>query len=273
MLSYQHGFHAGNQADVHKHCLLLGILSLIAKKARPLTYVESHAGRGLYDLTGEQAQKTGEWRDGIGMIYEQRGLATPLSRYRDVVARWNRGEAIMQYPGSPCIAGGALRKRDKLILFEKHGAEFQALNTAMTNHYRHAEARRGDGYDGMLDVFIDHDPRHRLIAMIDPSYELKEDFERAPAFAQRLVSLVPDALVLLWYPVLSTGDGLTVETGSFHSQIHFQHHREGHRMVGSGLAIFGDVSDNRRPLKVLDRALQAHFANASELPVKGARDH
>ena len=259
MLSYQHGFHAGNQADVHKHTLLLGILSLIAKKARPITYIESHAGRGLYDLAGEQAQKTGEWRAGVGELYEQRGLATPLARYRDVVARWNRGEAILQYPGSPCVAGGALRKRDRLVLFEQHKAEFEALNTAMTNHYRHAEAIRGDGYDGMLDVFSKHDPRHRLIAMIDPSYELKEDFERAPAFAQRLVSLVPDALVMVWYPVLTTGETLAAQTGSFHSQILFQQHREGHRMIGSGMVIFGDTTENRRPLKVLDRALQAHF--------------
>ncbi|MAV47162.1 MAG: 23S rRNA (adenine(2030)-N(6))-methyltransferase RlmJ [Rhodospirillaceae bacterium] len=266
LLSYQHGFHAGNQADVHKHCLLLGLLSLIAKKARPITYIESHAGRGLYDLAGEQAQKTGEWRSGIGAIYEQAGLPTPLARYRDVVARWNRGEAILQYPGSPCIAGGALRKRDKLVLFEQHGTEFQALETAMTNHYRHAEAIRGDGYDGMFDVFSDHDPRHRLIAMIDPSYELKEDFTRAPTFAERLVALVPDALVMLWYPVLSRDEiGLehavpAPQSGSFHSIIRFPQHREGHRMVGSGMVIYGDISENRRPLKVLDRALQAHFA-------------
>ena len=67
----------------------------------------------------------------------------------------------------------------------------------MSNHYRHAGAIRGDGYDGMFDVFSDHDPRHRLIAMIDPSHELKEDFTRVPAFAERLVALVPDALVML----------------------------------------------------------------------------
>ena len=152
-----------------------------------------------------------------------------------------------------------MRKRDRLVLFEQHKAEFEALNTAMTNHYRHAEAIRGDGYDGMLDVFSEHDPRHRLIAMIDPSYELKEDFERAPAFAQRLVSLVPDALVMVWYPVLTTGETLAAQTGSFHSQILFQQHREGHRMIGSGMVIFGDTTENRRPLKVLDRALQAHF--------------
>lgn len=258
LLSYQHGFHAGNQADVHKHTFLLAVLSLLAKKARPLTYIESHAGRGLYDLTGEQAQKTGEWREGIGAIYEQSGLATPLARYRDVVARWNRGEAIMQLPGSPCIAGGALRKRDRLVLFEQHPAEFKALEQTMV-HYRHAEPMRGDGFDGMLDVFTDHDPRHRLIGMIDPSYELKEDFDRAPQLAKRLVERVPDALVLVWYPVLSTGEAIAVDQGSFHSRVTFNRHNQAHRMVGSGMVVFGDIAENRRPLKVIDRALQAHF--------------
>ncbi|MGB1157137.1 MAG: 23S rRNA (adenine(2030)-N(6))-methyltransferase RlmJ [Alphaproteobacteria bacterium] len=262
MLSYQHGFHAGNQADVHKHTILLNVLSLIAKKARPITYVESHAGRGLYDLTSTQAQKTGEWRAGIGAIYEQSGLPTPVARYRDVVGRWNRGEAIMQYPGSPCIAGGALRKRDRLVLFEKHPAEFEALEQAMA-HYRHAEAVQGDGFDGMLDIFNDHDPRHRLIAMIDPSYELKEDFERAPAFAERLVEAVPDALVLVWYPVLQTGEQVAQTRGAFHSRVSFPRINQAHRMMGSGMVIFGEISENRRPLKVLDRALQGHFLSAS----------
>ena len=265
MLSYQHGFHAGNQADVHKHSVLLNVLTLVAKKARPITYVESHAGRGLYDLTGAQAQKTGEWREGIGARYEQGGLPTPLARYRDVVARWNRGEAIMQVPGSPCIAGGALRKRDRLVLFEKHPAEFAALEQTL-EHYRHAEAIHADGFDGMLDVFNDHDPRHRLIAMIDPSYELKEDFERAPAFAERLVEAVPDALVLVWYPVLSTGEGVAQTRGSFHSRVAFPRQNEAHRMVGSGMVIFGEIGENRRPLKVLDRALQGHFSRSSDGP-------
>ena len=159
MLSYQHGFHAGNPADVHKHAYVLALLSLLIKKARPLTYVESHAGRGRYDLTGAQAQKTGEWQAGIGALYDQSGLPTPLSRYRDVVARWNRGEAIEQYPGSPCIAAGALRRRDRLQLFEAHGQEFEALEAAMAP-YRQASVQRQDGYDGMLEAFSNPAPHH-----------------------------------------------------------------------------------------------------------------
>lgn len=258
MLSYQHGFHAGNRADLHKHTLLLGVLGLLTKKARPLTYIESHAGRGLYDLTGAQAQKTGEWREGIGAIYDQQGLATPLARYRDVVARWNRGEAIEQYPGSPCFAGGALRKRDRLVLFERHPQEFAALEEAMT-HYRHAVARHEDGYEGLINVFADHDPRHRLVAMIDPSYEVKEDFTRAPALAQRLIERVPDALILIWYPVLKSGDAIDPETGSLHSRVAFAATGATHSMIGSGMAVFGDLGEFRRPIRVIDRALQAYF--------------
>ena len=259
MLSYQHGFHAGNRADLHKHTFLLGVLGLLTKKARPITYIESHSGRGLYDLTGEQAQKTGEWRDGIGAIYEEKGLATPIARYRDVVARWNRGEAIEQYPGSPCFAGGALRKRDKLVLFEKHPQEFAALEEAM-EHYRHATAIHQDGYEGLINVFGDHDPRHRLVAMIDPSYELKEDFERAPALAEKLIGLVPDALILIWYPVLKSGEAVDAESGAFHSRVQFEATGSTHSMVGSGMAVFGDLGENRRPIRVIDRALQAYFA-------------
>ena len=262
MLSYQHGFHAGNPADVHKHAFELALLSLLIKKARPLTYVESHAGRGRYDLTGAQAQKTGECQAGIGALYDQSGLPTPLSRYRDVVARWNRGEAIEQYPGSPCIAAGALRRRDRLQLFEAHGQEFEALEAAMAP-YRQASVQRQDGYDGMLEAFSNPAPHHRLVGLIDPSYELKEDFERAPAFARRLIEMVPDALIMVWYPVLSSGAGAFDASGDgWHSIVRFRAHAEGHRMVGSGVALFGDVEDMRRPIKVLDRGLQAYFSES-----------
>ncbi|MGA0235238.1 MAG: hypothetical protein ACO3NE_06555, partial [Alphaproteobacteria bacterium] len=98
---------------------------------------------------------------------------------------------------------------------------------------------------------------------IDPSYELKEDFDRAPAFAERLAKAVPDALVLVWYPVLRTGEDIAQTRGAFHSRVMFPKVNQAHRMVGSGMVIFGEISENRRPLKVLDRALQGHFLSVS----------
>ncbi len=263
MLSYQHGFHAGNPADVHKHTFVLALLSLLTKKARPLTYVESHAGRGLYDLTGAQASKTGEWHSGIGALYDRSGLPTPLARYREVIARWNRGEAIEQYPGSPCIAAGALRRRDRLQLFETHGQEFEALESAMTP-FRQASTRRHDGYEGMLEAFSTPAPHHRLVGLIDPSYELKDDFHRAPTFARRLVEMVPDALIMVWYPLLKSSVSDFDPTGeSWHSVVRFDAHGDSHRMVGSGVALFGNVEDMQRPIKVLNRGLQAYFSETA----------
>src|SRR5206468_1205680 len=91
-MNYRHVFHAGNFADVFKHAVLARILLHLTEKPQPFRVIDTHAGSGLYDLSGEQANRTGEWREGIGRLIDAslapdvRILLTP---YLDAIAALN----------------------------------------------------------------------------------------------------------------------------------------------------------------------------------------
>ena len=190
MLSYQHGYHAGGPADLHKHRVLAGLIALLTRKPRPLTYMESHAGRGLYDLSGEQATKTGEWRAGIG-------AATPGGPLGDALATVRATHGPDAYPGSPLVAATLLRPTDRLVLMELHPAEHAALKAAIPQ----AEIHRRDGPEGLL-ALAPPKPR-RGLALIDPSYERKAEYAETADLALALARKWPEAAILLWYPVLA----------------------------------------------------------------------
>ncbi|MGL4312068.1 MAG: 23S rRNA (adenine(2030)-N(6))-methyltransferase RlmJ, partial [Paracoccaceae bacterium] len=130
MLSYQHGYHAGNMADVHKHALLSVALDYLTTKDKPLTYVETHAGRGLYRLDAAEAIKTGEAAAGIGRAEALRWFSGdhPYARH---LARIRMTYGAQAYPGSPLIAAEALRKGDRMHLAELHPQEHAALAAVM----------------------------------------------------------------------------------------------------------------------------------------------
>ena len=128
MLSYQHAYHAGNMADVHKHALLAWILDYLTQKDKPLCYIETHAGRGLYDLAGDAAAKTGEAAQGIDRAAAR---FPPDHPYIRLLARTRAAHGPRAYPGSPMLAALALRPGDSLHLAELHPQEHAALADAM----------------------------------------------------------------------------------------------------------------------------------------------
>jgi 23S rRNA (adenine2030-N6)-methyltransferase len=231
MLSYQHGYHAGGPADLHKHRVLAGLLDLLTRKPRPVTYMESHAGRGLYDLSGEQATKTGEWRAGIGATTPDGPFATALA-----AVRAQHGPDA--YPGSPMVASALLRPTDRMILMELHPAEHAALKAAMPA----AEIHRRDGREGLL-ALAPPKPR-RGLALIAPSYERKEEYAETAAFALDLARKWPEAAILIWYPILAAArhrpmvERLRAALPTLIHEVAFPAH--GGRatgMTGSGLAL------------------------------------
>ena len=113
-MNYRHAFHAGNFADVFKHAILLALLDALAAKDKPLCYLDTHAGRGAYALGDEEARRTGEWRDGIGRLFDAPNQPEPLRRYVDVIGECNPDGALRVYPGSPLLAAKALRGSDRL---------------------------------------------------------------------------------------------------------------------------------------------------------------
>jgi 23S rRNA (adenine2030-N6)-methyltransferase len=196
MLSYQHAYHAGGPADLHKHIVLAELLARMTRKRRPLTYAETHAGRGLYDLASPEARKTGEAAEGIARI-----APDPATPFGAALARVRARHAASAYPGSPLLARELLRPGDRLILMELHPAEHAALRRAIAGE--DVSIHRRDGYEGLL-ALAPPAPRRGLV-MVDPSYEVKTEYAEAGAFVRRLLARWPEAAVLVWYPLLPAG--------------------------------------------------------------------
>lgn len=199
MLSYQHAYHAGNFADVHKHALLAKLLRVQASSPQSLHVVDTHAGRGLYDLGGEEAQKTGEYHFGIGPVYDKRVSHPKLADYLSIVEGLNAGGDLRAYPGSPLIVQSFLRKQDSLLLLEKHPAEHAALVQAMAGK-TNVKVEKGDGFSHLET--LRPLPGKRGLVIVDPSYEIKSEYETLPRLLARAKKAWVKAMFFVWYPIL-----------------------------------------------------------------------
>lgn len=196
MLSYQHAYHAGNPADLHKHIALAELLARLTTKARGIAYAETHAGRGRYDLAAPEALKTGEAAEGITRI-----APDPATPYGRALAAARAAHGASAYPGSPLIARSLLRPQDRITLMELHPAEHAALRGALAGEGVAIHGR--DGFEGLL-ALAPLAPRRGLV-LIDPSYEVKSDYAAAADFARRLIAKWPQATLLIWHPLLPEG--------------------------------------------------------------------
>ncbi|MDD7970554.1 23S rRNA (adenine(2030)-N(6))-methyltransferase RlmJ [Roseinatronobacter alkalisoli] len=237
MLSYQHIYHAGNLADVHKHALLAWVLAYLTAKDKPLSYLETHAGRGLYALDAPEALKTGEAAAGITRMQAR---FAPDHPYRVALNAIHARHGENAYPGSPLIAATLLRAQDSMALAELHPREFAALRTTMAGTGAHL--RHEDGLDMAMSI-CPPTPR-RGVLMIDPSYEVKEDYARLPKLLGDLRRKWNVGVLMLWYPVLQAGmhGPMLARIGQDHPdaavfEIAFPPVRQGHRMVGAGLVV------------------------------------
>lgn len=198
MLSYLHGFHAGNFADVHKHVALNLLLGQLLGKEAPLAYLDTHAGRGLYDLQAPDALKTAESALGIARLWDAE-LPAVLASYVAEVRRCNPEGGLRYYPGSPAIARAMLRAQDRLILCELHPTEFAALKSAMRGDRRVAVHQR-DGFEGLRALTPPAEKRG--LALIDPSYEIKGDYTTVAQALLQTRRRWSAGVFLLWYPIL-----------------------------------------------------------------------
>jgi 23S rRNA (adenine2030-N6)-methyltransferase len=235
MLSYQHAYHAGNLADVQKHALLAWALDYLTAKDKPLTYIETHAGRGLYDLTSAEAVKTGEAAAGVTAV---EGWFAPDHPYRRILTRVRARSGATAYPGSPLVAALSLRPMDTIRLAELHPAEHQALTEAMADFP--VEIVKQDGLDFALAI-APPTPRRGMM-LIDPSYEVKTDYDRIPKVMAQIAKKWNVGILALWYPILiDVPHRMMLATlrdlfpDLLVSEIRFPAARDGHRMVGSGM--------------------------------------
>ena len=203
MLSYRHAFHAGNFADVLKHLVLANTLQYATRKAAPVFYLDTHAGAGLYRLNAEAAQKTGEAAAGIRKLDFGTLLAAApeaarlaLQTYQDAI---NPFLQCGQYPGSPILAAAMLRRQDHLQLYELHSTDYRLL-LANTKTDKRIKCEQEDGFQSISVVLPP--VQKRAVILIDPSYELKEDYSQAIKVLAAIYQRMPTAQVLLWYPVV-----------------------------------------------------------------------
>jgi 23S rRNA (adenine2030-N6)-methyltransferase len=199
-VNYRHAFHAGNFADVHKHIVLLALLDRLKRKPKPLFYLDTHAGRGWYDLLSHDALRGKEWHDGVGRALRITRASPDLRRYLDAVSSPEEISAIstQRYPGSPVLAARDLRPGDRIVLVEKQIAEAQALEQA-TRGRRGVSVVCGDGY-AALKTYLP--PReNRGLVLIDPPYESENEFTQVEKALLLAASRWPNGMFALWYPI------------------------------------------------------------------------
>jgi 23S rRNA (adenine2030-N6)-methyltransferase len=203
-MNYRHAFHAGGFADVIKHIVLVRILLHLQEKPAAFRVIDSHAGAGRYDLTGDEAKRSGEWLTGIARIMQARfsEQATNLIRpYLDIVRAFNpTPAALAAYPGSPLIARALLRPQDRLTACE---VEPSARKQLIEQLRRDAQARVVD-LDGWtaLPAFVPPNERRGLV-LIDPPFETKDEFDRLAEGFSAAFAKWPTGSYALWYPAKS----------------------------------------------------------------------
>ena len=194
-MNYRHSFHAGNSADVVKHSLLIALVRALQQKPGALTVIDTHAGCGLYDLAGEQAQRTGESAEGV-----LRAFADPtplLNDYRAVVQAVNVGAEPLFYPGSPRVLSQLLRPQDFLILNEKHPEDAYTLRGVMRG--TSAAVHERDAYELWLAMLP---PRTaRGVVVVDPPYEQSDERARITATLAAAHRKWAHGVTVIWYPL------------------------------------------------------------------------
>ena len=208
-MNYRHAYHAGNHADVLKHVVLARVLEHMKKKEKPFRVIDAHAGIGLYDLSGIEAGKTGEWTGGIGKLAEPfapevEALLTP---YRDVIAALNPGGGVTLYPGSPELALRLMRGNDRMIANELHPQDAIALE----RQYIHDQRVDVTSMDAETCLKAKLPPLERRgVILIDPPYEVKNEAEKAVRMLAHGLRRFAQGVFLLWYPLKADQTAETV---------------------------------------------------------------
>ncbi len=197
-MNYRHAFHAGNHGDVLKHAVLVRILIYLTQKVSPLAVLDAHAGIGVYDLSGVEAFKTGEWRSGIGKLLDAPLPDELLLPYLAVVKGMNMDGMLRHYPGSPALALAMLRPQDRLLLNELHPEDNDTLSIRFA-----AEPRvRVSGVDAMQAIKAQLPfPEKRGLVLIDPAFEVTDESSRVARMVQQALRRMAHVCMMIWYPV------------------------------------------------------------------------
>lgn len=241
MLSYRHGFHAGNHGDVLKHWVLVLCLDYLKQKDKPFFYIDTHSGSGRYSLKDAYARKTAEADDGIVPLWDAKGLPDIFKPYLDLVRDCNK-DKLVNYPGSPALAAAMLRKSDRLRLIEMHGSDLIALQKLFARD-RRVKVLEGDGF-ATVKGLVPPETRRGLVLM-DPSYEIKSDYNKVLGAMNECLKRFVTGQYVVWYPLINS-----VSAQRFSEQLQklpcenwldvqlkVSRPPQGHGMYGSGMFI------------------------------------
>ena len=201
MLSYRHGYHAGNAADVLKHFILTYVLDYIKKKDKGFIFIDSHAGAGKYLISDPYMQKNKEYLQGIEKILQLKNDNIFLKKYLDLIKSTNFNSELKIYPGSCYLAARSLRPNDNLYFFELHPKEFLNLKKNFENDSRVIIENR-DCYQRLKKLLPPKEKR--AVILIDPSYELKDEYEKVLEMLSDCYKKFPLGVYIIWYPVLKS---------------------------------------------------------------------
>ncbi len=214
MLSYRHAFHAGNHADVLKHVVLIQLLRYLNQKDTPYTFIDTHAGAGVYALDSNHAVKNAEFETGISRLWERTDLPPPVAEYVELIKSLNPSGRMRYYPGSPYCADRVMREQDRLRLFELHPSEVKILYENFQKLEAHAAAQgvrpsargkrimvqKADGFDSLKALLPP--PSRRGLVLIDPPYEIKDDYRKVKKTLLDALTRFATGTYAVWYPVL-----------------------------------------------------------------------
>ena len=274
-MNYRHAYHAGNFADVLKHVVLARMLEHLKRKPAPFCVIDIHAGIGLYDLHGEAAGRTLEWRDGVGRLYGADGAPLPLpaqaealvAPWRKAVAAVNDGTRLARYPGSPEIVRRLCRDEDRFVFNELHPEDHETLEVRFGREPR-ARITREDAWTALKATLPP--PERRGLLLIDPPYEAPGEVDRALDGLREAHRRFATGTLALWYPVKGQADanalarraaGLEIPK-TLRVELNVRRADDRTRLHGSGLIIVNPTWPLAEELGVLLPALAERLADA-----------
>ena len=198
-MNYRHAFHAGNFADVVKHITLARIVAYLRRKDKPFRVFDTHAGRGRYDLSSEEAQKTDEWKLGVKKVLS--GVDGAPADVAELLAEWVdiiRAAGDTNYPGSPRITHAMLRAADRMALYEMHPEDSTALAAEFEGDYK-TRVYNSDGWQVSVSPIPPKEGRGLILC--DPPFEDGKDFDRMIKLLNNSSRRWAGGVVALWYPV------------------------------------------------------------------------
>ena len=248
MLSYRHGFHAGNFADVFKHFILVYLLNHL-KTNKPFTFIDPFAGAGIYPFEDKFMQKNKEYLTGISKVLNAKITDQYIKDYLNLIHLANNNKKISLYPGAALFGLLALDKKDTIYLNELHSNEYLNLKKNFEGH-RNVKIDNTDAYSNLTKMIASS--KGQKLVLIDPSYELKNEYDKVLKLIKHTHSQFKEVCYMIWYPDLKQDKtqkfvddflNLKIENAN---HIHIELKNTNLRMQGTGFFIINLLKQDKQ---------------------------